>query len=81
MATPLGTRKTDSSIFDLSFLIILWFLLHYYSIHYTLAHIEHFSPKLTDNDYYSSAYVSLKPSKEYFVIITHDTYYPRCLDP
>ena len=74
-------RETDSSICDLSFLIILLFLLHYCFIHYTFAHIEHFSPFLADNCQYSAAYVSLKPGMEYLVIVTHDTYYPRCLDP
>ena len=76
-----GDRETDSSICDLSFLIILLFLLHYCCIHYTLVHIEHFSPYLADNNHYSAAYISLKPGTKYLVIVTHDTYYPHCLDP
>ena len=82
VATPLGTEKLIPSICDLSFLIILFvFFLYYCCIHYTFAHIEHFSPFLADNNQYFAAYVSLKPGMKYLVIITHDTYYPRCLDP
>ena len=63
-------RETDSSICDLSFLIILLFLLHYYCIHYTFAHIEHFSPFLADNSQYYAPYVSLKPGMKYSIIVT-----------
>ena len=81
VATPLGIEKLIPSICDLLFLIILLFLLHYCCIHYTLTHIEHFSPYIADDNHYSSAYILLKLGKEYLVIITHNTYYPHCLDP
>ena len=60
-----GDREIDFNIYNLSSLIIPLFLLYYYFIHYTLARIEHLSPKIVDNSQYFTVYVSLKPGEEY----------------
>ena len=51
------------------------------SIHYTFAHIEHFSPFLPNNDQYFAPYISLKPGTGYLIIITPVRTYPRRTDP
>ena len=48
---------------------------------YTFGHIKHLSPFLADNSQYFAPYISLKPGREYSIIVTPTRTYPRRTDP